>query len=448
MSQLTIIHRRPRSRKLLVLALASVTSLGAHELAAGTCGVFGPTLYQRQTGKPVALSATFSVANAVAPAVLRIHNGADGQLPKVSSAVVTLNGVSVAAPCDFNQTVTLIEKPVTLLSSNEITVELRSAPGSGFLLEVNQIDNEPPLITAAASPAANAFGWNNADVTVSFTCSDAICGIATCPSPVTVASEGAHQVVSGTAIDRAGNQATASVAVSLDKTRPVILGSVDPSPDTEGWNTSNAVVSFRCWDRLSGLAAHCPAATAVTTPGAGQVFSGAATDKADNAATATVTVNLRMPEGTIDGSVHPELIPDVAAYGMLFHAVAQPTGVTDRGRARTRALLGPAGLSDTDVDGLITAANELRAQLRPLEQQAAALRESVWPDPGPGTMSQLAALQQQKDQLVEQMRSSLTDRLGSEAAGKLSSFMDSYFKNRIQSVPDAALPPATRPPEN
>ena len=87
-------------------------------------------------------------------------------------------------------------------------------------LEV-KIDRTPPAITAAVSTAPNAAGWNNTDVTVTFSCSDALSGVASCPAPVLVSGEGANQIVTGTAVDKAGNSATASVTLNIDKTPPV-----------------------------------------------------------------------------------------------------------------------------------------------------------------------------------------------------------------------------------
>lgn len=41
-------------------------------------------------------------------------------------------------------------------------------------------DTVKPAISGQRAPAANGFGWNNTDVTVSFTCSDALSQIASC----------------------------------------------------------------------------------------------------------------------------------------------------------------------------------------------------------------------------------------------------------------------------
>src|SRR5262245_17936196 len=53
----------------------------------------------------------------------------------------------------------------------------------------------PPTIVASVSPAANQNGWQNAPVTVSFTCT----GTSACPASVTITSEGANQTIDRTA---------------------------------------------------------------------------------------------------------------------------------------------------------------------------------------------------------------------------------------------------------
>jgi len=88
------------------------------------------------------------------------------------------------------------------------------------IMPVCEIDKTPPTITATVSPCPNANGWNNTDVTVTFTCSDSLSDIASCPAPITVTTEGFGQVITGTAVDSAGNSATASVTVNIDKTPP------------------------------------------------------------------------------------------------------------------------------------------------------------------------------------------------------------------------------------
>jgi microsomal dipeptidase-like Zn-dependent dipeptidase len=86
-----------------------------------------------------------------------------------------------------------------------------------------RIDSTVPEITGDTTPAANAGGWNNSDVTVSFTCTDLLSGVESCTSPQTVSSEGANQSVTGEAVDKADNHASFTVAnINIDKTPPKV----------------------------------------------------------------------------------------------------------------------------------------------------------------------------------------------------------------------------------
>src|SRR5206468_3981505 len=151
----------------------------------------------------------------------------------------------------------------------------------------------------------------NADVQVSFTCTDAVSGIARCPDPVTVSTEGAGQVVSGTAVDVAGNQASVSVTLNIDKSRPTISAVVSPLPNTAGWNNTDVRVTFACTDGGSGIARYPDPVTA-TTDGAGQVVSGTAIDVAGNQSTASVTLNIDKAPPMVDVAVSPP--PNAAGW--------------------------------------------------------------------------------------------------------------------------------------
>jgi hypothetical protein len=144
------------------------------------------------------------------------------------------------------------------------------------------IDRTPPTIGHTQAPAANANGWNNAGVTVTFNCEDALSGIASCTSPQTVDGEGQNQAVTGTALDKAGNTATDPATVSLDETPPTISAAVDRAPTPGGWYDHAVTVSFTCHDALSGIDT-CPA-PATIGEGAGQSAGGTALDAAGNSA--------------------------------------------------------------------------------------------------------------------------------------------------------------------
>ena len=181
----------------VVLAFVALLTAGTTLARAGSFTAFGPQDYARGTGAPVTVTNTFSVQNPNAPYTLKVFNGGlhDDVTELVSSSVITVNGVDVIGPSNFNQNVTEVDVPVTLHASNTISVQVRGAPGGLLTIQIVGTDNDPPIIHAAVSPAANAAGWNNSPVTVTFTCSDATSGIANCPPPQVVSNEGANQIV-------------------------------------------------------------------------------------------------------------------------------------------------------------------------------------------------------------------------------------------------------------
>jgi hypothetical protein len=189
-------------------------------------------------------------------------------------------------------------------SSNNLVPGDIGYDGDVFVRDRGVNDELSPTISASVLPEPNGAGWNNTDALVSFICSDEESGIATCPNPVTVSQEGAGQIIEGTATDNAGNSATASATLNIDKTPPTISSSIDPTANVNGWNNSDVTVSFDCDDALSGIAT-CTNPVTVSTEGANQSVSGTAVDVADNTAATTTTVNIDKTVPTIDYSVSP-----------------------------------------------------------------------------------------------------------------------------------------------
>ena len=262
---------------------------------------FGPQTFRRAEGTPVTVKATFQVLNPSAQYFVRLRT--DG----VASAVISLNGVTIIDPSRFNENVTSIEAPVTLKAGNEIAVEVHGGPGGTIVLEVIGIDNEPPTIVATATPPPNGRGWNNSNVTVTFTCADTTSGIATCPPPVGVSTEGQGRSVMGTAVDKAGNTATASVLVNLDKTAPVLTSNQSPNANPDGWNNTPVMVTFSAADALSGVATgSVTAPITVTSDGVNLSASGQATDLAGNIGSVTRSgIKIDQTKPTVSATTSP-----------------------------------------------------------------------------------------------------------------------------------------------
>ena len=246
--------RRFSYRKAIFLGIAPLfLNFTPQKGFAGTFPAFGPQNYTRGAGGPETITHDFAVIDPSSSYTLQIYNGGleDGAFEKVSNSVISLNGMPIVGPDEFNQKVSLIEKPITLAANNQLSVELRGKPGGGITIRIIGVDNTPPTIAAAVDPTPNAAGWHKSDASVSFSCADTVSGVASCPAPVTVSTESANQLISGTATDRAGNTATASLTVNIDKTAPAVTISSPANGTTVG--ASPVTVTGTVADTVSGI---------------------------------------------------------------------------------------------------------------------------------------------------------------------------------------------------
>jgi VCBS repeat-containing protein len=138
------------------------------------------------------------------------------------------------------------------LANGSHVVNVTSSGGGSATVTV-KIDTTPPQITASLSPASNAAGWRKSPVTATFTCSDSVSGVATCPpAKSTGVDEGAALVLSGTAVDKAGLTATVSETVKVDLTAPAApTVTIDPATRPTGQTSTITATST---DSLSGVA--------------------------------------------------------------------------------------------------------------------------------------------------------------------------------------------------
>ena len=172
------------------------------------------------------------------------------------------------------------------------------------------VDKTDPAISAAADRApntnlaANGTGWYRADVTVTFSCSDALSGIDGCPAAKNL-GEGYDQSASGTATDAAGNSASASAdKINVDKTNPSLSGEPTTNPNGNGWYNGNVGIDWTCSDALSGVNGSCPADGTITGEGNDLVASESISDNAGNTTNANsspaVRIDRKAPSTTAD----------------------------------------------------------------------------------------------------------------------------------------------------
>ncbi len=112
----------------------------------------------------------------------------------------------------------------------------------------------PGISLASRLPAPNGYGWNNSDITATWSCSDGLSGVVSPSVSETLATEGTGQSLTGRCNDRAGNSAISPVRdLNLDRTPPVVSSVALPPPNPAGWNNTNVTATFTAADALSGI---------------------------------------------------------------------------------------------------------------------------------------------------------------------------------------------------
>ncbi|MGG2105341.1 S-layer homology domain-containing protein [Lysinibacillus pakistanensis] len=153
-------------------------------------------------------------------------------------------------------------------------------------------DTIAPTITGTITPQPNAAGWNNSDVNVRWTVNDSASGIdpMTIPSDRILTAEGDSLQVTGTVKDKAGNSATETVRIKIDRTPPTINGEATKPPNSTGWYNGDVIISWTVSDALSGIdPSTSPSNNVITGEGDNLFVTTSVSDNAGNSTTATVS---------------------------------------------------------------------------------------------------------------------------------------------------------------
>jgi hypothetical protein len=147
------------------------------------------------------------------------------------------------------------------------------------------------------------------------------------------------------------------------------------------------------------------------------------------------------PPGIIDGSKTPDLIPDEAAYRVVFIAFAEPANATDAQKTRFRAKLCPAGLRKDDEQALFSILSAFKKHTDDLHAQAAViLARNPFPHPDSTDYQQLLDLDRQARADFHEAMVALPARLSAAGVAKLDAYVKSQ-KRGMKYLPDMAPPP-------
>ena len=233
--------------------------------------------------------------------------------------------------------------PDTASASRSGTCTDRAGNQSAAAVFGLKYDATPPVAVASANRPADANGWFNHALTISFAqAAGDLSGPDTCTAGVTYSGpDAASASRSGTCTDRAGNRsASSSFAFKYDATAPSATGDLARLPDANGWYNHPIALEVTGSDALSGIAA-CGGAAYAGPDGRAQAVSGGCADAAGNtSAPVTRTIDYDGTGPTATAALERE--PDVD--GWYNHPVAVAVSGSD-------GLSGLAGCSGAVYSG-------------------------------------------------------------------------------------------------
>jgi hypothetical protein len=129
---------------------------------------------------------------------------------------------------------------------------------------------------------------------------------------------------------------------------------------------------------------------------------------------------------TVEGAVHPELIPDPIAYRLYFLSVSTGPNPSDEDQKRQRLHLNKIGLQDLDREIVVLILKEFRTKHDSLADQLnqtseAALARNQVPD--------TSGFLRQVDELVQLTRDTVKLRLTPQAMTQFDAFVQSEKKH-------------------
>ena len=148
------------------------------------------------------------------------------------------------------------------------------------------LDSTPPVINGQTSASAPSSGWYRGPVSVSFTCTDALSGVAAGypQGNTSINSDTPGSLVTGTCRDQAGNvAATTSGPIRIDTTQPFMAFQSASPIGSQGWANGPVTVTWACVDGGSGPV-NPVVSTVVNATGSA---TGTCTDLAGNSVSAT-----------------------------------------------------------------------------------------------------------------------------------------------------------------
>lgn len=220
----------------------------------------------------------------------------------------------------------------TGLTASASVSDLAGNSASAVSAPAVDIDSVAPT----ASPTADATGWSNDDVTVDWGWADGLSGTDGCDVSSSSTGEGEDIVLSSTCTDLAGNAATATATVDVDKTDPEITF----SGATSYGLLETVAIECEADDDLSGLAtSSCDEASGPAYsfgPGTHDLDA-SATDVAGNESSASTSFTVTATGSSVCGLVGVFTTHNGTRTSLCAH-------IANFERSRAKGQTGPAAV--------------------------------------------------------------------------------------------------------
>lgn len=241
--------------------------------------------------------------------------------------IVETNSVITARSPECNSTIQINADT----NGMTMTCSATSAGGTNTQsVTIKRDATKPTLTFGSASPAANAAGWHNSNVSFAYTANDTTSGVssATPVGPLVLSAEGGAVTGTVTVTDNAGNTETfTSPAVKIDKTAPVLNGLTNNTVDSGAPIAVNFGVSVNDNFDSSPAVTCAPASGSIFALGLTNVTCNAS-DVAGNAAqTKVFQVYVLAPGNEATPTGEGVTVQSETGTQLTFENVASP-GVT------------------------------------------------------------------------------------------------------------------------
>ena len=216
----------------------TVTTEGTNQSATGTCqDLAGNVATNTQTGINIDKTAPTATASVSPSANASGWNNTD--------VTVTFTGNDSGSGIAFCSAAVIVSaEGAGQTSPSGTCTDLVGHVSSPVSATGISIDKTSPVIAFTnKTPAPNANGWNNSDVTVNWSCTDGLSGPVSGAVSQTVSTEGGNQSATGMCQDLAGNLASDTQSgINIDKTAPSL--SLPADMIVEATSLSGAVVNY------------------------------------------------------------------------------------------------------------------------------------------------------------------------------------------------------------